>query len=87
VPRSKPRSFVSRSYDDEDHLDLYFARTLAVQPVLRDLPLDRIDLNPFQARRSFVAIDELAVIIQQHGFISRLRVRPHAEVPDLFQLV
>ncbi len=87
MPRSKPRSFVVASTTDEDHLDQYFARTLAVQPVLRDLPLDRIDPNPFQARRSFVAIDELAAAIKQQGFISRLRVRPHAEVPDRFQLV
>jgi len=75
------------STTDEEHLDQYFARTIAVQPVLRDLPLDRIDPNPFQARRSFPAIDELATAIREHGFISRLRVRPHPEVPDRFQLV
>ncbi len=87
MPRSKPRSFVVASTTDEDHLDQYFARTIAAQPVLRDLPVDRIDPNPFQPRRSFTAIEDLAVAIRQHGFISRLRVRPHPEVPDRFQLV
>ena len=87
MPRSKPRSFVVASTTDEDHLDQYFARTIAAQPVLRDLPVDRIDPNPFQPRRSFTAIEDLAMAIRQHGFISRLRVRPHPEVPDRFQLV
>ena len=87
MPRSKPRSFVAVSTADEHHLDQYFARTISAQPVLRDLPCDRIDPNPFQARRSFPAIDELAAAMREQGFISRLRVRPHPEVADRFQLV
>lgn len=87
MSRSKPRSFVVARVTDEDHLDQYFTRTISAQPVLRDLPLERVDPNPFQARRSFPAIDELAAAIREQGFISRLRVRPHPEVPDRFQLV
>src|SRR4051794_25351171 len=59
----------------------------AQKPILRDLPLDRIQPNPFQARQSFDGLDELVQSIRAHGFVSRLRVRPHPEMPDHFQLV
>jgi ParB family chromosome partitioning protein len=54
---------------------------------LQDIPIDRIEPNPFQARRTFEAIDELADAIRAQGFISRLRLRPHPEQPGYFQLV
>lgn len=54
---------------------------------LQDIPIDRIEPNPFQARRTFEAIDELAESIRAQGFISRLRLRPHPEQPGYFQLV
>src|SRR3712207_1016290 len=57
------------------------------QPRLRDLPVERIDPNPFQARREFTDIDGLAQTIRAQGFTSRLRVRPHPDQASRFQLV
>ena len=57
------------------------------KPVIRDLPVDRLEPNPFQARQSFDDLEELAQSIRVLGFITRLRVRPHPEQPDHFQLV
>lgn len=54
---------------------------------LQDIPIDRIEPNPFQARRTFDGIDELAESIRAQGFISRLRLRPHPERSGYFQLV
>jgi ParB family chromosome partitioning protein len=54
--------------------------------VQRDLRIDRIRPNPFQARRTF-NVAELAQAIQVQGFISRLRVRPDPVDPGYFQLV
>lgn len=62
-------------------------QSTAQRPIVRDLPVDRIRANPFQARTTFEDIDELAHSIRVHGFISRLRVRPHPMEPDQFQLV
>lgn len=52
-----------------------------------DLPIGRIRPNPFQARRTFDGLDELALAISTHGFVTRLRVRPDPEAPTFFQLV
>jgi ParB/RepB/Spo0J family partition protein len=73
----------------ETEVDRLFASQLATaqRPIVRDLPIDRIHPNPFQARRSFDDIEELAQSIRSLGFITRLRVRPHPEQPDQFQLV
>ena len=59
----------------------------AQKPVLRDLPIDRILPNPFQARRDFDDLEELVRSIHAHGFVSRLRVRAHPQQADHFQLV
>jgi ParB family chromosome partitioning protein len=64
-----------------------FAADHAEQPITADLPVERIDPNPFQARREFPDIDELANAIRQLGFTSRLRVRPHPTEENRFQLV
>ena len=67
------------------------ARLLALdstpQPGLHDLPIPLIDPNPYQARREFTDLDELADIIRVQGFTSRLRVRPHPTEDNRFQLV
>lgn len=55
--------------------------------VTQDLPLARIRPNPFQARRTFDGLEELADAIRAHGFVSRLRVRPDPIEPNYFQLV
>ena len=67
------------------------ARLLALdntpQAGLHDLPIQLIDPNPYQARREFTDLDELADVIRVQGFTSRLRVRPHPTEDDRFQLV
>jgi ParB family transcriptional regulator, chromosome partitioning protein len=55
--------------------------------VPQEIGVERIEANPFQARRSFNGIDELAATIRAHGFTSRLRVRPHPTRLNYFQLV
>lgn len=76
-------------------LDLQRERNVEklVQPLIerhrtiqRDLRIDRIRPNPFQARRTF-DVAELAQTIRVQGFISRLRVRPDPVDPGYFQLV
>ena len=57
------------------------------RPVLRDVRVDLIDPNPFQARREFADINELAEAIRQQGFTSRLRVRPHPVMEGRYELV
>ncbi len=54
--------------------------------VQRDVPIDRIRPNPFQARHVFSGIEELAQAIRTHGFVSHLRVRPHPTDSGYFQL-
>ena len=57
--------------------------------VAQDIPLARIQSNPFQARTTFDATElaELAQAIRELGFTSRLRVRPHPQQEGIFQLV
>lgn len=57
------------------------------KPLLRDVRIDLIEPNPFQARTEFADIDELAQAIRRQGFTSRLRIRPHPEVEQKYQLV
>ncbi len=56
---------------------------------LSDLPIDAIVPNPFQARTSFdpASLQELAHSITEHGFITRIRVRPSPHSDDIFELV
>lgn len=55
--------------------------------LVQDLPVERIRPNPFQARRTFSDLGELAAAISAQGFTSRLRVRPDPTEADAFQLV
>lgn len=52
-----------------------------------DIPVERIRPNPFQARKSFEGVEELAATIQAQGFTTRLLVRPDPTAPGTFQLV
>ncbi len=54
--------------------------------VVQDLPVERIRPNPFQARRQFSDLEELAATIRAQGFTTRLRVRPDPSTPGVFQL-
>lgn len=84
----------SIAFDDDETPEVAEARlrhlealtpTRSVIP--QDLPLDRISPNPFQARRTFNGLDELAQAIRVQGFVSRLRVRPHPNQGGHFQLL
>ncbi len=55
--------------------------------VVQEITLTRLRPNPFQARKSFPNLDELADTIRQHSFTSRLRVRPDPTETGYFQLV
>lgn len=52
-----------------------------------DIPVERIRPNPFQARKSFEGVEELAATIRVQGFTTRLLVRPDPSEPGTFQLV
>lgn len=57
------------------------------QSVPLDLPIDTIDPSPFQIRRTFGNLDELAAAMRVHGFTSRLMVRAHPSDSGRYQLV
>jgi ParB family chromosome partitioning protein len=57
------------------------------QSVPMDLPIDAIDPSPFQIRRTFGNLEELATAMRQHGFTSRLMVRVHPNDAGRYQLV
>ncbi|NTU85423.1 MAG: ParB/RepB/Spo0J family partition protein, partial [Chloroflexales bacterium] len=59
----------------------------ARRTVVQDIGVGRIQPNPFQARQAFTDLEELAQAIRAQGFTTRLRVRPHPERPNTFQLV
>jgi ParB family transcriptional regulator, chromosome partitioning protein len=79
-PDYTPEDIEARRRDIES---LYNPNRIALQ----DIPVDRIRPNPFQARQTFENIDELADSIRQHGFITRLRLRPAPGEDTYFELV
>ncbi len=90
MPRSKnfleqqPSSAVASDTDFE----LLFARHSGPQRVAaHTIPIDRIRPNPFQPRRTFEDIEDLAKAIRAQGFTTRLRVRRDPAQPGFFQLV
>jgi len=90
VPSKRRGGFFAAETRPEDELarrsDLE-ALIVRRHSVPREIGVERIEPNPFQARRTFDGIDELAAAIRAQGFTSRLRVRPHPERPNYFQLV
>lgn len=52
-----------------------------------DIMIDQIDPSPFQVRRTFDNLTELADAMRVHGFTSRLMVRVHPTDPGRYQLV
>jgi ParB family chromosome partitioning protein len=78
---------ITRPEDAEARMRDIEALFVPRRSALQDVPVDRILPNPFQARQTFDAIDELADAIRAQGFVSRLRLRPHPEHPGYFQLV
>lgn len=55
----------------------------------RDIPIECIRISPAQARRHFdqASLEELAESMRQHGFVTRLRVRPDPSEEGFFQLI
>ena len=81
----QPASTAVAADADFEHL---FARHTAPERVTaHTIAIDRIHPNPFQARRSFVDLDELAQAIRTQGFTSRLRVRRDPTQAGSYQLV
>jgi ParB family chromosome partitioning protein len=88
VPKRK--SFFNQPVRPEDELARQREVEALIAPrrlVAQDLPVERLQPNPFQARRTFDGLPELVQAIQSQGFITRLRVRPHPEQAGAFQLV
>ncbi len=92
---SKPKSFMAgRATTPSSASDDDFEQVLGRLPAesgrrvnSADIPEGRLRPNPFQARREFEGLDELAGVIRAHGFTSRLRVRPDPHDEGYFQLV
>ena len=87
----KPKTFMAprprpTSTHDDDIAALYERVHPAERRETRTIPLDALVPNPFQARRTFAGVDELAAAIRTHGFISWLRVRPAPNAPGMFEL-
>lgn len=77
---SRPEDELARQRDVE-------ALIVPRRTMVQDLPVERIRPNPFQARKHFDNLEELAEAIKAQGFTSRLRVRPDPTDEGYFQLV
>ncbi len=88
----RPKNFMAqgprpKAALEDDIAALFDREHPAQRRETRTLPIEQIRPNPFQARRSFVGVDELARAIRLHGFTSWLRVRPDPATPGFYQLV
>ncbi len=67
--------------------DVHYVEALLqqkAQKVVRMIPLDRIDPNPWQPRKDFGDLDELAQSIREHGVLEPILVRPNG---SRFQII
>lgn len=90
MPTKRRGGFFSaetRPQDEEARRSDLEALITRRRSVPQEIGVERIEPNPFQARRTFDGIEELAAAISAQGFTSRLRVRPHPQRPGAFQLV
>lgn len=78
---------ISRPEDDLARMRDIEALLVPRRIVVQDIPVERIHPNPFQARRVFDGLEELAEAIRVQGFVSRLRIRPDPAQAGFFQLV
>lgn len=87
----KPKFTVQRRVPSErsrDDFATVFASDFADRPAMpQDIRVDQIEPSPLQAREEFNNLEELAQAMREHGFTSRLRVRPHPTEPERYQLV
>jgi len=89
MPR-KAKGFFEQTVRPEDELARQRDVEALIAPrrlVAQDLRIVRIKPNPFQARRNFDHLEELAQAIKMHGFTTRLRVRPDPAEAGFFQMV
>lgn len=88
-PRRKGGFFAQAARPEDDLARQREVAALMTQrrTVPQDIGVERIQPNPYQARKTFDNLDELAEAIRTHGFVSRLRVRPDPQRPGFFQLV
>lgn len=90
MARRKRQGFFSQDERAEDDQARQREVEALISPrriTVQDIPVERIFPNPFQARRTFDGIDELAQSIRALGFATRLRIRPDPTQPGFFQLV
>lgn len=81
------RGLESLSSNDADFEALFAPRDEGRVASVQNIPITRIDPNPFQSRRAFEDIAELAAAIQTQGFVTRIRVRPSPSQEGRYQLV
>ena len=89
MPR-KGKGFFDQAVRPEDELARQRDVEALIAPrrlVAQELPVERIRANPFQPRRNFDGLTELAQVIRAQGFTTRLRVRPDPIEAGFFQLV
>ena len=85
-----PRNFMQKAQPKLNDAAGALAELLSVATIpvrSADIPIERIRPNPFQARKTFGDIDQLAQAITAQGFTTRLRVRPDPTGAGFFQLV
>ncbi len=67
-----------------------YDKTNEIQPSgLREIPVEWINVGPWQPRRRFdkIALDELATSIRKNGIVQPILLRPHPDRKSRFQLV
>ncbi len=87
---AKRKGFFAQDVRPEDELARQRDVEALIAPrrlIAQDLPVERIRPNPFQPRRNFEGIEDLAQAIRAQGFTTRLRVRPDPVDQGYFQLV
>src|SRR5918998_724506 len=86
---AKRKGFFAQEIRPEDELARQRDVEALIAPrrlIAQDLPVERIRPNPFQPRRNFEGIEDLAQAIRAQGFTTRLRVRPDPVDQGYFQL-
>jgi len=62
---------------DSEHAALHTSKVAVTGNTITEVPLDQVEVNPFQPRNSFdeTALQELATSIKNHGIIQPITVR------------
>ena len=81
------RSTLPQVASTDEFEEIFASQAALHQHYPTDIPSDRIDPSPFQIRRTFDGLGDLAEAMRVHGFTSRLWVRPHPTDANRYQLV